>query len=82
MAARRRETPRATEFATRCLAFGLAPAWFEIAKLLECDQDILFKIDSRKMEEMVAAWYQEYGYEVTLTPRSGDLGRDIIAVKR
>jgi restriction system protein len=61
---------------------AVAPAWFEIAKLLECDQDILFKIDSRKMEEVVAAWYQEYGYEVTLTPRSGDLGRDIIAMKR
>jgi restriction system protein len=61
---------------------AVAPAWFEIAKLMECDQDILFKIDPRKMEEMVAAWYQEYGYEVILTPRSGDLGRDIIAVKR
>ena len=41
------------------------------------------EIDPRKWEEMLAAWYSVAGFdEITLTPRSGDLGRDLIAVKR
>ena len=56
--------------------------WFEIAKLLEKDPRAAYEIDSRKWEEMIAGWYKEYGFdEVILTPRSGDFGRDVIAVK-
>ena len=61
---------------------AIAPAWFEIIRLINEDPDVIFKIDHRKWEEMVAAIYQQEGYdEVTLTPRSGDGGRDVIAVK-
>ena len=42
----------------------------------------LYRIDHRKMEEMIAGWYEQAGFdEVTLTPRSGDHGRDVISVK-
>jgi restriction system protein len=62
---------------------AVAPAWAEIIRLLEEDPDILFKIEPRKMEEMIAAAYQQAGFdEVILTPRSADFGRDVIAVKR
>jgi restriction system protein len=57
--------------------------WFQIVKLLENDPSIVFQMDPRRFEEMVAGWYKEYGFdEVTLTPSSGDHGRDVIAVKK
>ena len=41
-----------------------------------------FQISPRTWEEMIAAAFDQDGYdEVTLTPRSGDRGRDVIAVK-
>jgi restriction system protein len=61
---------------------SVAPAWLEIARLLKDDPDILFKIPPRKMEELIAGAYERAGFDrVTLTPRSGDLGRDVIAEK-
>lgn len=44
----------------------------------------MYEIDPRKWEEIVAASYDASGEfdEVTLTPRSGDRGRDVIAVKK
>jgi restriction system protein len=57
--------------------------WFEIIKLIETDPSVVYQINPRKWEEMIAGWYAQAGFEeVTLTPRSGDLGRDVIAVKR
>ena len=65
------------------LVQAVAPPWFEIAKLFEKDPAAALAIDPRKLEELIAGWYKEYGFdEVTLTPRSGDFGRDVIAVKR
>jgi restriction system protein len=61
---------------------AVAAPWLEILKLIEKDKSIIYQIDPRKWEELIAGWYKEYGFdEVTLTPRSGDLGRDVIAVK-
>src|SRR6266704_1871942 len=57
--------------------------WFEIIELLNRDPALAFQLDPRKWEEMIAGAYERAGFdEVTLTPRSGDLGRDVIAVKR
>jgi restriction system protein len=57
--------------------------WFEIIELLNGDPALAFQLDPRKWEEMIAGAYERAGFdEVTLTPRSGDLGRDVIAVKR
>jgi restriction system protein len=58
--------------------------WQAILAELVRDPNFLHSIDDwRKMEELVAASYDAAGFdEVTLTSRSGDDGRDVIAVKR
>ena len=44
---------------------------------------LMYEIDARKWEEIIAAAYDKAGFdEVILTPRSGDYGRDVIAIKR
>jgi restriction system protein len=50
---------------------------------LAADASLAYQIPARKWEEIIAGAYQRAGFdEVTLTPHSGDFGRDIIAVKR
>ena len=62
---------------------AVAPAWAAIVRLFNEDPSSLFSIDPRKLEEIIAGAYTKAGYdEVTLTPRSGDFGRDVIAVKK
>lgn len=62
---------------------SVQPAWDAIIKLIQEDPDALFKMDPRKFEELIAASYEQAGFdEVILTPRSGDFGRDVIATKR
>jgi restriction system protein len=50
---------------------------------LERDSAFLFKFTKapRRFEEFIAAIYDKNGFEVTLTPRSNDGGRDVIATK-
>lgn len=56
--------------------------WFEIIEVLSRDPAFAHQIDPRTWEEIVAGAYGRAGFEeVTLTPRSGDFGRDVIAVK-
>jgi restriction system protein len=46
-------------------------------------REILFKIDARKMEEIIATAYKQSGFEeVILTPQRSDHGRDVIATKK
>jgi restriction system protein len=57
-------------------------AWLEIVKRLEKNWLHAFEIPPAKWEEIIAGAFHEAGYdEVVLTPRSGDFGRDVIAVK-
>uniref|UniRef100_UPI00405681A8 restriction endonuclease n=1 Tax=Candidatus Electronema sp. TaxID=2698783 RepID=UPI00405681A8 len=57
--------------------------WLEIIKLIAQDPKAIFQIDPRRWEEIIAAAYEQAGFdEVILTPRSGDYGRDVIAVKK
>ncbi len=57
--------------------------WFKIIQHIVKDPAAIFQISPRKWEEIIAGAYKEAGFEeVTLTPRSGDHGRDVIAVKR
>lgn len=57
--------------------------WFEILKLLENNPRAAFEIPPDKWEEIIAGAYRQSGFDdVTLTPRSGDYGRDVIAVKK
>jgi restriction system protein len=61
---------------------AVAPAWFEILRLIEKDPEIVYKIPPRTWEEIIAGAYERSGFDrVTLTPRSGDFGRDVIAEK-
>ena len=56
--------------------------WLRIVSLLRNDWSLAYKIPPEKWEELIAAAYDEAGFdEVTLTPRSGDHGRDVIAVR-
>lgn len=57
--------------------------WFEIVAAIRSDPAMAYAIPSRQWEEIVAGAYERAGFdEVILTPRSGDLGRDVIAIKR
>jgi restriction system protein len=57
--------------------------WFDIIKLLGDDPNIAYQIPAHRWEEIIAGAYHKAGFEeVTLTPRSGDHGRDVIAVKK
>jgi len=49
---------------------------------LRSDWTIAYQLSPYKWEEIVAGAFKKAGYDdVILTPRSGDLGRDVIAVK-
>jgi restriction system protein len=57
--------------------------WFAIIEEVLKNPAAALQIDPRKWEEIVAGAYVEAGFdEVTLTPRSGDHGRDVIAIKK
>ncbi len=63
------------------LVKSYADLWLEIARHLGADWSLAFGIDPRVWEELLAAAFTRAGYGVTLTPRSGDRGRDIIAAR-
>jgi restriction system protein len=57
--------------------------WNEIVQALGNDWALAYQLRSDQWEEIVAGAFKKAKYdEVTLTPRSGDHGRDVIAVKR
>src|SRR5271165_1902646 len=54
---------------------------FDIIERLKNNPGIAFEIPPYKWEEIVAGSYRKAGFdEVILTPRSGDGGRDVIAI--
>lgn len=65
--------------------FLIKSATVPLMKMLEefqDDWDAALKIPPHHWEEIIAAAYEESGFDkVTLTPRSGDHGRDVIAIK-
>jgi len=62
---------------------AVALPWFDIIDMMIRDPDFAYDIHWRTWEEIVAGAYRRAGWdEVTLTPRSNDKGRDVIAVKR
>ena len=62
---------------------ALVNPWAEVIRRLASEPDLLYDFAKfpRRFEELIAASYDRDGFRVTLTPRSGDLGRDIIAEK-
>ena len=61
------------------IILAVTPAWRRILTELESDSNALSRLDWRQTEELIAGAYREDGWTVTLTPRSGDKGRDVIA---
>ncbi|MBN1101961.1 MAG: restriction endonuclease [Deltaproteobacteria bacterium] len=62
---------------------AVAIPWFEIIEFLKHDWTLAYEIPSYRWEEIIAGAYKRSGFEeVTLTPRSGDRGRDVIAIKK
>jgi restriction system protein len=61
---------------------AMAFPWQLVVEKLVRDWDLAYQIPYEKWEEMVAAAFDRAGYDkVILTPRSGDHGRDVIAIK-
>jgi len=58
-----------------------AAVWIEVARQSGKDWNLAYQLDPRRWEEMLAGALDKDGYRVTLTPRSKDHGRDVIAVK-
>jgi restriction system protein len=58
-----------------------AAVWVEVARQLGQDWTLASQLTDRQWEEMLAGALDKEGYQVTLTPRSNDHGRDVIAVK-
>lgn len=58
------------------------PFYEYLVDALAADPDVMYRIDPRRWEEIIAAAYDRAGFDEVLTPRSGDLGRDVIAIKR
>jgi restriction system protein len=57
--------------------------WHEIVKQLGSNWELAYQIPPDKWEELIAGAFKKAGYDkVTLTPRSGDHGRDVIAIRR
>jgi restriction system protein len=57
--------------------------WFDIINCIEKDPGIVFQLSAEKWEEIIAGAYAQAGFDkVILTPRSGDFGRDVIAIKK
>jgi len=62
---------------------AVALPWFDIIALLKDDPNIAYQLTADKWEEIIAGVYKKAGFdEVVLTPRSGDHGRDVIAIKK
>jgi restriction system protein len=59
------------------------PIYTYLIDAIKKDSEIIYRIDPRVWEEIIAAAYDKAGFdEVILTPRSGDYGRDVIAIKK
>jgi restriction system protein len=61
---------------------AVALPWFDIMDLIQRDPDSIYQIDPRKWEELIAGAYDRQGFQVILTPYSGDRGRDVIATRK
>jgi restriction system protein len=64
------------------LLASTSAVWAEIIMRLHMRWEYAYQIPPDKWEEIIAGAFNVAGYdEVILTPRSGDFGRDVIAIK-
>jgi restriction system protein len=63
------------------LVLAVTLPWFDIVRALEKDPALAYQLTWRQWEMMVAGAYERAGAnKVTVTDRSGDRGRDVIAI--
>lgn len=55
--------------------------WFKIMEMIRKNPESIYQINPFQWEELIAGAYHAQGFEVILTPRSGDKGRDVIATR-
>ena len=60
------------------LVRSIALPWFQIVDLIAREPNSIYEIPWRTWEEIIAGAYSTHGYEVILTPRSGDGGRMLL----
>lgn len=73
---------RGEKTADGTLIMAVAPAWHAILWVITQNPESIYQIPPDKWEEIIAGAYEQDGFDVVLTPRSGDGGRDVIAEKR
>jgi restriction system protein len=74
--------PASKKVSEGVLVSSTSVVWLEIIKNLQTDWSLAYKIPPRKWEEIIAGAFDRAGFdEVILTPRSGDYGRDVIAIR-
>jgi restriction system protein len=66
----------------RRIIVDVSAANAEVLKLLNRQPDLIWQVPSRKFEELVAEILEKQGYEVDLTPASGDGGFDMYAARK
>lgn len=54
----------------------------KLIKLIQEDSSYIYRISTREFEEIVAEIFRAQGYQVTLTKRTRDGGKDIIAINK
>lgn len=54
----------------------------ELIKYLSRKPELMYELNSRKFEELIAELFFRKGYEVSLTPRTRDGGKDIYAIRK
>ena len=64
------------------IIFDSATTNERVLELLKSEPELAWKLPSRRFEEIVAELLQKQGYEVELSPASGDGGFDIYAARR
>ena len=65
------------------LVNGVTALWFEMMQMIQADPDSIHQIGCWKWEELLAGAYKQDGWEiVTLTPKRGDHGIDVIAERK
>lgn len=54
----------------------------QLIKLIQEDSSYIYRISTREFEEIIAEIFRDQGYQVTLTKRTRDGGKDIIAIHK
>ena len=60
---------------------GVGPNWVRFVEQIYRDHKAMFGLKPQEWEEVVAGAFHLFGWDVVITPRAGDFGRDLIVTK-